>query len=203
MSAQALRDAYREEIPPVLSGKELFEFGDIGRAELIQGRLRAMSPTGYPHGIIEITIASLLRAFVRPRKLGKVLGGEVGIFIRRQPDTIRGADVAYISNARLAQNQASQGYLDVAPELIVEVLSPGDRWTDVMQKLAEYLQIGARSVWIADPGRQEIFVYHALTDVQRFTAADAISDEAALPGFSASVAEIFDINPDEEAQTHP
>ena len=197
MSAQALRKDAHEEIPLLLSGKELFELGDIGRAELNHGRLLTMSPTGYPHGIIEITIASLLRNFVHPRKLGQILGGEVGIYTGHQPDTVRGADAAYISNARLARNQASQGFLDVAPELIVEVLSPGDRWTDVTQKLAEYFQIGAQSVWITDPGRQEIFVYHSLTDVQRFTIGDAIADESVLPGFSASVAEIFDINAEE------
>ena len=73
--------------------------------------------------------------FAYHQKLGHVLVGEVGIYTNRNPDTVRGADVAYISKDRLAQTQ-SQSYLDVAPELIVEVLSPGDSWSEVIEKVS-------------------------------------------------------------------
>ncbi|GAG28444.1 unnamed protein product, partial [marine sediment metagenome] len=77
---------------PLLTGEELFALGDIGRAELVKGELIRMSPTGHPHGYIEVNFAIDLGLFVRQHKLGRVLGGEVGIYTSRDPDTVRGAD---------------------------------------------------------------------------------------------------------------
>lgn len=180
------------EVPSLLSGEDLLDLGDVGRAELIQGELIFMTPTGYPHGIIESDVTAILRNFVYQYQLGYVLSGEVGIYTKRDPDTVRGADVVYISKERLTQAQ-SQGYLDVAPELIVEVLSPNDRWSGVIEKLEEYFAIGVEAVWIADPERQEIFVYHSLTDVQRFTTDDNLPGGTILPGFEVPISEFFGV----------
>jgi Uma2 family endonuclease len=180
----------RSDTTPSLTGEALFERGDNGRAELVEGKLIRMSPTGYSHGWIENNFGGVLRNFVEQHNLGRVLTGEVGIYTRRDPDSVRGADVVYISNERFSQVQ-SKSYLDVAPELIVEVLSPDDRWTDVMEKLAEYFAIGVQVVWIADPKHQQIFVYHSLTENELFTADDELSGEPALPGFKAPVSAFF------------
>lgn len=197
MTGQAPSKPAQREVPALLTGEELFALGNIGRTELVQGKIVSMPPTGYPHGIIEGNIGRILGNFVRQHHLGRVLSGEVGIYTRRDPDTVRGADVAYISKERLSQGQ-SHSYLDVAPELIVEVLSPGDSWTKVIEKLDEYITIGVQSVWIADPSRQEVFVYHSLTDVTRFTTDDTLFDESILPGLEVSVAEIFEVEFEEE-----
>ncbi|WP_246556278.1 Uma2 family endonuclease [Desulfonema magnum] len=150
-----------------------------------------MSPTGYPHGIAEAKIAHTLSLFVDQHKLGHVLVGEVGIYIRRNPDTIRGADVIYISAERLSQAK-SKSYLDVAPELVVEVLSPGDRWSDVTDKIDEYFSIGVQVVWIADPRQRQIFEYRSPTQVKRFKADETLSGGDILPGFEISVATLFE-----------
>jgi Uma2 family endonuclease len=175
---------------PLLTGKDLFAMGDIGRAELIEGRLIRMSPTGYAHGYIEINLAGILREFVNQHHLGKVFGGEVGIYTHHNPDTVRGADVAYVSNERLAQIH-SRSYLDIAPELIVEILSPDDRWDDLMDKLDEYFAIGVQMVWVADPKRQQIFIYHSVTEVERLTLNDQLTGGTVLSGFQVAVAEVF------------
>ena len=125
----------------LITGEELLKMGDIGRSELIEGRLVMKSPTGGPHGSIEGNFDEALRAFVRPRKLGQVKVGEVGIYTRRDPDTVRGADVLFISTERAAKIK-SRGFLEIAPDLIVEVMSPDDRWSEVLQKLREYFEIG-------------------------------------------------------------
>ena len=187
----------QERYSVLLTGEDLLSMTDVEHTELIEGRLIQMSPTGFPHGIVEITIGSLLKAFVHPRKLGIVFGGEVGIYTKRNPDSIRAADVAFISRARYAQLRASKGFLDVAPELVVEVLSPDDRWDMTMQKLSEYFAVGVQSVWVVAPLLQEIYVYHSLTDAQRFTMDDTLSDEAVLPGFTASVEDIFELDFDD------
>ena len=174
----------------LMTGEELSASGDIGRAELIQGNLVRMSPTGYLHGYVEVNFAAELRSFVREHGLGQVLGGEVGIYTSRNPDTVRGADVVFISNQRLAQVK-TRSYLDVAPELIVEVLAPDDRWSAVMDKLEEYFAIGVKAVWVADPGKMQMHVYRSLTAVQRLGVDDVLQEGEILPGFSVPVRNFF------------
>jgi Uma2 family endonuclease len=173
-----------------VTGEELLALGDIGRSELIEGEIIAMPPTSDVHGNIESNIDVALKPFVRRHKLGRVMTGEVGIYIRRDPDTARGADVVFISNARLAQRGKS-AFLDVAPELVVEVMSPEDRWNEVMKKLADYFSIGVRLVWVIDAETQSVYAYRSLTDVRHFTAHDTLPGDDVLPGFVLPVAEIF------------
>ncbi|MGB2771016.1 MAG: Uma2 family endonuclease, partial [Anaerolineae bacterium] len=79
-----------------ITGEELLALGDIGPSELIDGRIVTMTPTGDEHGTIEFNLGSELRAFVRRQRLGRVTGGEVGIYTRRNPDRVRAADIAFI-----------------------------------------------------------------------------------------------------------
>jgi Uma2 family endonuclease len=178
------------EAPHLVTGDQLAQLGNIGRTELVKGVIIHMSPTGYLHGRIEGNLGAILRAFVSQHKLGEVLVGEVGIYTARGPDTVRGADVAYISNERLARVQSSS-YLDVAPELVVEVLSPDDRWGDLVDKLSEYLAVGVQVVWVADPKTQSVYVYHSLNKVQHFSVEDALPGGDVLPDLSVPVAELF------------
>ena len=175
----------------LVTGEELQAMGNIGRCELVEGRIVMHSPTGGSHGSIELNFGEALRAFVRPRKLGIVKVGEVGIYTHRRPDTVRGADVLFISNERHAQ-LTSSGYLDVAPELVVEVMSPDDRWSEVRLKLQEYFQIGVKLVWIADPDSRTVYAYRSLTDVREFTERDALSGDDVLPDLSVPVASLFE-----------
>jgi len=173
-----------------ITGEELYAMGDIGPCELVEGRIVPMTPAGVPHGIYEGNFYLALRQFVDEHDLGVVAAGEVGIYTKRNPDTVRGADVVFISHERNRQ-RSSSGYLDVAPDLVVEILSPNDRWTDVMDKLREYFAIGVRLVWVADPGARSVFAYRSLTDVREFTAADELVGDDVLPGFRVRVEELF------------
>ena len=142
--------------------------------ELVDGKLVGKNmPTGHRHRHIEAMIAAILIAFMRTAKLGKVLSGEVGIFIRRNPDAIRAADVAFISDARFTQVR-SDSYLDVAPELVVEVMSPADTWSEVKQKLRDYFTAGVIMAWIVDPATESITVYNADGSAQEHTAVDML-----------------------------
>lgn len=173
-----------------ITGEELFAMGDIGLCELVEGEIIKMSPTGNRHGNIESNIDYALKLFVRQHKLGHVRVGEVGIYIRRNPDTVRGADVAFLSNERYAKLQ-STSFLDVAPDLVVEIMSPDDRWNEVMQKLEEYLGIGVRLVWIVDPETESVFAYRSMTDVRRFEKNEILTADDVLPGFAVPVEELF------------
>jgi len=174
-----------------ITGEELAAMGDIGPCELVEGRIAHMSPTGEKHGCYEGNFYAALRSFVQVHHLGKVRVGEVGIYTRRHPDTARAADVLFISNERYARVRSSS-YLDVAPELVVEILSPDDSWSEVTQKLREYFAIGVRLVWVADPRARSVYAYHSLTDVREFTENDDLTGDEVLPGFAVKVASLFE-----------
>lgn len=173
-----------------ITGEELHAMGDIGPCELVEGRIVHMSPTGMPHGVYEGNLYFALRQFVEEHDLGVVGTGEVGIYTKREPDTVRGADVVFISHERNEQRSPS-GYIDVAPDLVVEIMSPNDRWTDIVEKLREYFAIGVKLVWVANPESRSIFAYRSLTDVHEFAAEDELAGDDVLPEFKVQVAELF------------
>ncbi|MEW6366078.1 MAG: Uma2 family endonuclease [Acidobacteriota bacterium] len=179
------------ETETLVRGDELLAMGDIGRCELVDGRLVRMSPTGYAHGCFEMNFGERIRSFVKQHDLGRVVVGEVGIFTARNPDSVRGADVAYISHDRLSRRRSPHGFLDVAPELIVEIMSPDDRWSEVMKKLDEYFRIGVLVIWVADPASRTVYAYRSITRVSAFGPADVLAADEVLPGFAVPVADLF------------
>jgi Uma2 family endonuclease len=173
----------------LITGRELLAMGDIGPCELIDGRIIRMTPTGDEHGTIEFNLGSELRSFVRRHNLGRVTGGEVGIYIRRRPDTVRGADIVFISSQR--RPMPSKGFLDVAPELVVEIMSPDDRWPAMREKLADYFFIGVDRVWVVEPRNRTVLVFSSTTDVEEYEEGDTLRGEGALEGFAMQVADLF------------
>jgi Uma2 family endonuclease len=185
---QALPDTPVAE--PLLTGDDLLAMGDIGRCELIDGRIVMMSPTGGIHGEIEITLGAALRYFVKDRKLGRVFSGEVGIYIRRNPDRVRGADVAFISRQRLPR--LTPGFLTAAPELVVEVMSPDDRWNDVRRKVEEYFSIGVERVWVVEPDDQKVLIFRSSTELTELRIGDTLQGEGVLAGFALPLTDLFE-----------
>jgi Uma2 family endonuclease len=174
----------------LITGEELQAMGDIGPCELIDGRIVPMSPTGGRHGIIESRLDSALSVFVRQQNLGWVLTGEVGIYIRRNPDRVRGADIVFLSRERWPEGPP-EGFLEGAPDLVVEITSPNDRWQEVRQKIAEYFSIGVRWVWIVEPENRAVLAFRSSTDFQQLGAEEMLVGEGTLEGFTLPVANLF------------
>lgn len=181
------------QLPEVstVTGDILSKMHGIGPCELIEGGIVPMSPAGDEHGGIQIVIGAKIYAFVQKHNLGKVRGGEIGLYTRRNPDTVRGADVLFISHERYAQ-KVSASFLDVAPDLIVEIRSPGDLWSEINKKLQEYFAIGVRLVWVVEPRRRCVYAYRSMTDVREFAAQDDLPGDDVLPDFSVRVADLFE-----------
>lgn len=175
----------------LIAGDELLAMTDVGPCELIDGRIVPMSPTGGEHGAIEFLLGGELMAFVRRRRLGWVVGGETGLYTGRDPDRVRGVDIAFISRERLPY-RPKQGFLEVAPELVVEVLSPDDRWQNVRQKIEEYFAIGVERVWLVEPNNRTALVYRSETEMQRLSEGETLRGEGALEGFEIAVADLFE-----------
>ncbi len=173
----------------LITGEELLTDGDSGSCELIAGRIVEMGPTGDEHGFVEFNLGAELRAFVHKRKLGWVLGGEVGIYIRRNPDNVRAADIVFVSYEKLPR--LTGNYLSVAPELVVEVMSPNDRWEKVRDKLADYFSIGIEQVWVVEPSNRKLLVYRSSTDIREYSEGDTFVSEGVLERFTLVVASLF------------
>lgn len=176
--------------PERVTGAELFARGDVGPCELIEGKIVPMPPSGAKHGRIESNLISALLAFVRQHGLGWVFGGEVGIYTRRNPDTVWGADIVLLSKER-APEGPPDGFLEIAPELVVEVISPSDRWQDMRQKISEYFALGVQQVWIVEPESRSVLVYRSPTEILTLLEADTLVGEGPLAGLSLPVAAIF------------
>ena len=175
---------------PLITGEELLAMGDIGPCELVDGRIVPMSPTGGEYGSLESDLGFVLRHFVQEHNLGWVMTGEGGIYTRGHPDRVRGADVVFLSKERWP-NRPPKGFLEVAPDLVVEIMSPNDRWQDVRQKLAEYFAIGVRWVWIVEPENSTVLVFRSITAMQQYGMDDMLVGEGVLEGFTLTVANLF------------
>jgi Uma2 family endonuclease len=176
--------------PKLITGEELYEMNNVERSELVEGKLKFMSPTMPRHGKYESLLSHFLMGFVYERDLGDVMTGEVGIYIKRNPDTIRAADVIYISYMKLDQATPKK-FLDVAPELVAEIMSPNDRWSDVRNKLREYFSIGVKVVIVVEPKEQILSVFRSMTDVQELSREDTLTLEDILPGFALPLSKYF------------
>ena len=186
-------DRVADEAPLISQDEFVQHLTEFGHAELVGGKIKIMPLTNYTHASITGNFYSALRDHVRQRKLGKVFVGDVGIHIKADKPTTRGADVAFISHERMAQ-VTSQVFLDVAPELIIEVISPGNEWNDVFEKINEYFETGALLVWIVEPMFKQVRIFTSSrhTTVVASDTNDTLTGGDVLPDFAVPVAELFD-----------
>lgn len=175
----------------LLTAEQFFEL-DIpdSRAELVRGEVVRRSFPSLRHGVIAVEIAARLLAFVKPRSLGHVFV-ETGCVTARDPDTVRGPDVAYVSSERMGGQPPPETFLPFAPDLAVEVISPSQRPKQVREKVQDWFAGGARRVWLIYPRTRNVYVLRSRTGVQILGPDDSLSGEDVLPGFSCLVSDLF------------
>jgi Uma2 family endonuclease len=174
----------------LVTADELLDMSDIGRCELINGEIIHMPPSGAEHGRTAIHVGARIWSFLRTSPLGEVYAAETGFLIARDPDTVRAPDVAFVRNERVPV-EPFRRYFPGAPDLAVEVVSPNDRLTEVLDKADRWLASGAISVWIVDPARRSIDIYRAGGVVLRYRDHDEVRDEPTLPGFVLKLSDVF------------
>lgn len=174
----------------IITGEMLAEMPDVNRVELIKGKVNAMSPTNQKLAILESRFARWLGNYVEERNIGEILIGEAGIYTGKNPDTVRGADVLFISYERLAKDPGKT-FLDVAPELVIEIVSPNDRWEDLKAKINEYLAIGVDFVWVVEPQTQTIQVYEAGGNIREYRSGEPLPAKGLLEGFELDIQKLF------------
>jgi Uma2 family endonuclease len=144
--------------PPILTAEEACRLDPPGLWELVDGQVVPVSPAGARHAVVVARITRLLANYVDAHRLGTVFAGDAGFVLRRNPDTVRAPDVAFVSAARLPGRPPAE-FLDGAPDLAIEVISPSDARKAVDKKAAEFLAAGAHAVWAIDPGAETAKMY--------------------------------------------
>jgi len=161
------------------------------RYELVQGELRQMPLFGGEHGVVATHLISLLADHAQSNHLGIVFGVGIGFKIAANPDTVRAPDIAFIGHERIPASGIPRGFWPGAPDLAVEVVSPGDTVYEVDEKVEEWLAAGARAVWIVNPKRRTITIHRASGETTTLREDEQLSGEDVVPDFSYRVADIF------------
>jgi Uma2 family endonuclease len=164
---------------------------DGSKQELVKGLVVTMPPPGFLHGVCQLNIAALLRQHARATQAGRVTV-ESGVVTESGPATVRGPDVAFWSFARLPPADVPVVYANVAPDLVVEVRSPGNTVEKLTAKVEEYFAAGCRLVWLVDPLDCTVTIYRQPGDGLVLWSNATLTGDDVLPGFSCKVSDFFE-----------
>ncbi len=161
------------------------------RGELIRGVLCGTMAAGQEHGEIAMRLGAALLGFIEPRGLGRVMGSDSGVWLERDPDTVREPDIAFFSGEKVPLDRRITGYAEVVPDLVVEVASPSDSNREVHDKAHMWLNHGVRLVWVVQPETRTVDVYRADEPIATLGEQDALDGLDVLPGFTCDVSAVF------------
>lgn len=174
----------------LLTAEDLEKLPSEMHCELIDGVLIEMSPPGNPHGRVVVKVTGvLLRA--ETSGLGLVFG-EGGFILRRGPDTVRAPDVSFFNAGRVLPSTSRPAFWEVAPDLVVEVVSTWDTAAEIQTKVREWLEFGVRLVWVVYPETRTVHVIRSFQERLTLSEEDTLDGGDVLPGFSFAVAELFE-----------
>ena len=186
--------ATAREKQTLLTADDLLRLYSEGiRGELIRGVLHETMASGEEHGEIVTNMVLILGGFVKPRRLGRLVASDVGVRLERDPDTVREPDLAFISAEKRPLGVRNTGYIEVAPDLVVEIVSPSDRPADVVEKTRMWLSYDAGLVWVVYPETRTVGVHRPDVPEVMLGEDDRLDGGAALPGFSCIVRDIFEL----------
>jgi Uma2 family endonuclease len=178
--------------PTLVTADDLLRMPEDGdRKELVDGELRIMPPAGEEHGAIAADILVDLGHYVRTHRLGRTYTAETGFKIASLPDTVLAPDASFVTRERIARLGIGKGFRIGAPDLVVEVVSPGDSFGDMEVKVFKWLDAGCQMVIVVNPNRRAATVYRSRTDVLVLGENDAIDGADVVPGWKLPLREIF------------
>lgn len=180
-------------VTKLMTAEDLYLMGeDEGRFELIEGELREMAPAGEEYGEIGLGIAARIWGHAREHRLGTAYNSATGFILRRDPDLVFAPDASFVRAGRLSVNRDKRKFIEIVPDLVVEVISPSESPGDISNKVARYLDAGVRLVWVVYPENRMIGVYRADRTWETIQLDGTLDGEDVLPGFSLPLSELFD-----------
>ena len=176
----------------LVTAEELLDMPNDGfKYELVRGELRKMAPGSYEHGTVAGNIFASLHTHIRNNGLGKVTAAETGFLLAKNPDHVRAPDAAFISRERDAAAMPVIGYFPGPPDLAVEVISTNDRYTEVYEKVDEWLAAGAGMVVVVNPRNRTVTIRAAGTNPVILNEGDTLEGGGVVPGWQMPLADIF------------
>jgi Uma2 family endonuclease len=174
-----------------ISAEDLWNLPDDGmRHEIVAGQLRTMTPAGAEHGRVAMTAGRLLSVHVQATDTGVTFGAETGFVLGSDPDTVRAPDAAFVGKTRADAVGRTVKFWPGPPDFAVEVVSPGDSFSEVKSKAMGWIAAGAAAILVLDPARGSATVYGARGDVRVFTDGKLDLTDA-VPGWRVAVADFF------------
>jgi Uma2 family endonuclease len=175
----------------LMTAEEFARITEIGRFDLIDGELISMSPAGGYQGEVASQFVAALVEHSR-RQPGKVYTAEASFILQRDPDVVLAPDAAFVRASRLPPLAERLGFLPVAPDLAVEIVSPSDRMTAVRRKISTYLMLGTPLVVMVEPRHRRVTLFRPGREPRVLHEGDMIDGDDILPGFQLPVAKLFE-----------
>ena len=176
----------------LLTAEEFFllpDPADGSQQELVRGEVITMPPAGGMHGVSCLKTGRRIGNFVDEHDRGTVTCNDTGFVTGRAPDSVRGPDIAYWSRARL--KEVPVGYIEIPPDLLVEVLSPSNTSAQIRVKLQEYFTRGVRLVWVIAPEDRTLTIYRTPDEGRVLHETATVTGEDVLPGFECRVSDLL------------
>lgn len=176
--------------PGLITAEQFAEMHFDGPCELVRGEIVEMTRPDQSHGNVCAEVAFALNLWSKQHRSGRVTTNDSGILTERDPDTLRGADVAFFAASQLSDGKLPRGPSLLVPVLAVEVLSPSNTWTQMRRKIDEYLAAGVREIWIVDPEARTVESFRSDTAPQLYRQSMVLTSPE-LTEFSVPVSELF------------
>jgi Uma2 family endonuclease len=157
--------------------------------ELVRGEIISMPPPGALHGSCCVKTVHRLSNFVYDGPGGILLCNDAGFITERDPDSVRGPDISYWTKDRL--KEIPVGYIEISPDMLVEVLSPSNTRKQILAKLREYFAKGVRLVWVIAPEDRTLTIYRTPDEGRLLHESATVTGEDVLPGFTCRVSDLL------------
>lgn len=177
---------------PRMSAEEFERLYTGKRAELRRGQVREYMPAGGRHGLVAVRIGAELAQAAQQARAGVAFAAETGFVLQLgDAESVLAPDAAFVRYERLPEEGVPSGFCRFAPDLAVEVVSPNDAYTDVREKVGDWLAGGVQAVWVVDPQRRTVEIWRADGSVQSLTENDTLEAPEILPDFRLQVSNLF------------
>ena len=184
---------YRDPDAQLLTASEfLLHSAATERTELVRGRIRMMSPASAAHGLVSLNIARALSNHVGEHRLGVCFADSTGYALPNLANTVRAPDASFVCTRRLPEEGVGGGFLELAPDLAIEVLSPSESPADLAEKLADYRVAGTPLVWVIDPASRTVTFIADGEPGTTLALTDTLRGGGVVPGFACQVDEMFE-----------
>lgn len=163
---------------------------DEARFELLDGKMLEAPPKGFDHGRLCARLGTFVGAFVEEHSLG-VVCGDSGFVLQRDPERMLGPDIAFVRSQQIPPEDEQHTFAELAPDMVVGIVSPSDRWNEVNDKVNAHLDAGVLLIWIVDPRRKMVIVYTPDRVARTFIGNATLDGGDVLPGFENTLERLF------------